>query len=106
MAVSTYIARSTKAIMLGLTLAALAVSAAQASQPVALDAVDRYLANHQPRTVAPDDRAGIRGVVSQPVFPDLFDRYLANHQSHMAPDDRAGIRGVVSQPVFPDLIER
>jgi hypothetical protein len=107
MTASTYIARTTKAIMLGLALAALAVSAAQASQPVAPDLVDRYLANHRSHTLAPDDRAGTRGVAAQPVAPDLLDRYLANHRSRtVAPDDRAGTRGVASQPVAPDFVDR
>lgn len=121
MTASTYIARSTKAIVLGLIVGALGAAAAQASQGNVPDAVDRYLANQQTHAVAPDDRAGIRCGGSEPVSPDLIERYLASHHgggsqpdlierylaSHrtqaVAPDDRAGIR---SQPVSPDLIER
>jgi hypothetical protein len=91
MTASTYIARSTKAIVLGLIVGALGAAAAQASQGNVPDAVDRYLANQQTHAVAPDDRAGIRGGGSQPMSPDLIERYLASH--------RAGR----SQP---DLIER
>ena len=107
MSASTYIARSTKAIVLGLIVGAFGAAAAQASQRSVPDAVDRYLANHPTHAVSPDDRAGIRGGGSQPVSPDLIERYLANHRTHaVAPDDRAGIRGGGSQPVPPDLIER
>ena len=65
MAPSTYIARLTKAIVLGLTVAALGAMAAQASQPVVRDAVDRYLANHQS------------------AMPDAVDRLIANYKAHV-----------------------
>ena len=96
MAVSTYIPRSTKAIVLGLVVAALGAPAARASQPAVTDAVDRYLANHHSHVVAPDDRAGIREVGSQLALPDAIDRYLANRRSRA---DRGMRREAMAQAV-------
>ena len=79
MTLSTYIARSRKAAVVGLTLAAVGASSAQASRPVP-DSVDRYLANRASHMLAPDDRPGIRSVRSEAAQADAIDRYLANRE--------------------------
>lgn len=70
--------RFKRCFVLGLALAALGGSAAQAG-------------------TRPDDRAGPLGIGTQQAAvdgSDVISRYLTSHPAVVRPDDRAGIRGV------------
>jgi hypothetical protein len=55
------------------------------------DAVDRYLRNHTPSAVRPDDRAGVRGVgaLTSGDASDVVSRYLDNNRPDVATDNAA-----------------
>jgi hypothetical protein len=55
------------------------------------DVIDRYLRNHAPSALRPDDRAGTRGVgaVAGGDASDVVSRYLRNNRPDVANDDPA-----------------
>jgi hypothetical protein len=86
-------------LALGLALAALSTTAAQAATrpddragPLGVGT-----AALQNSTIRPDDRAGTLGVGT-----DVVSRYLVSHPAAVRPDDRAGPLGVGTQSVAAD----
>lgn len=96
-------------LVLGLGLAALGASAAQAatrpddrSGPLGVGT-----AALQSATIRPDDRAGLLGVGTVQVTADASDvisRYLVNHPAVVRPDDRAGPLGVGTDAISRYLV--
>jgi len=96
-------------LVLGLGLAVLAASAAQAatrpddrSGPLGVGT-----AALQSATIRPDDRAGPLGVGTVQVSTDASDvisRYLVNHPAAVRPDDRAGPFGVGTDVISRYLV--
>src|SRR6266536_1493763 len=88
-----------QSLALGLALAALSTTAAQATtrpddRAGPLGVGTAVLQN---TAIRPDDRAGTLGVGT-----DVISRYLVSHPAAVRPDDRAGTLGVGTQPVAAD----